>query len=156
MKIHLTLLLLAVPSVCAAESFSDHTRPNPMMTPGAVRTVSVQEICTVRTSKVRNVPYSEKIQVYAEYGLPKNHTGYCSGPEGCEVDHLVSLELGGSNDIKNLWPEPYDGPWNAHVKDRIENELHRQVCAGQLTPEQAQTMIAKDWIGAYRRIFGSY
>jgi hypothetical protein len=48
-----------------------------------------------------------------------------------EVDHLLPLEVGGSNDIKNRWPQPTEKlgvPMGAHAKDRLENYLHRQVC----------------------------
>ena len=48
-----------------------------------------------------------------------------------EVDHLISLELGGSNAIRNLWPEPYAGRWGARTKDVLENRLHDLVCEGQ-------------------------
>jgi hypothetical protein len=97
---------------------------------------------------IRNVPAAVKRQVYAEYGIT-------SHPRGTyEIDHLISLELGGSNAIKNLWPESYKtSPWNAHVKDALENELHRQVCAGQLDLKTAQHDIATDWIAAYKRYF---
>ncbi len=37
-------------------------------------------------------------------------------PYAHEVDHLVSLELGGSNDIRNLWPEPSAGRWGARTR----------------------------------------
>ena len=70
------------------------------------------------------------------------------------MDHLIALELGGSNRLKNLWPEPYDITWNAHVKDRLENRLHKLVCTGQLDLATAQTAIATDWIGAYKRYEG--
>jgi hypothetical protein len=32
---------------------------------------------------------------------------------GRRIDHLISLELGGANTVDNLWPQPYDGEWNA-------------------------------------------
>jgi hypothetical protein len=70
------------------------------------------------------------------------------------VDHLISLELGGSNSIKNLWPQSYrTQPWNAHVKDTLENELHDEVCSGRLDLKTAQREIAGDWIAAYRKYF---
>jgi 5-methylcytosine-specific restriction endonuclease McrA len=50
-----------------------------------------------------------KQSVCTSYGLTGNHTGYCDTNHGCEVDHLISIELGGSNDQHNLWPEPYQG-----------------------------------------------
>ena len=77
-----------------------------------------------------------------------------SAGTGCgrlyEVDHLVSLELGGSNDQKNLWPEPYDPRPGAHEKDLAENHLHRAVCSGEMTLSEAQRAIASDWIAVYR------
>ena len=59
-------------------------------------------------------------------------TTWCTCPYAHEVDHLVSLELGGSNAIGNLWPEPYAGRWGARTKDVLENRLHELVCSGQL------------------------
>ena len=68
------------------------------------------------------------------YGIPGGeHHGYCDVAQGCEVDHLISIELGGSNEKTNLWPQPYSGvQWNAHVKDRLENFYHEQVCSGKI------------------------
>jgi hypothetical protein len=67
---------------------------------------------------------------------------------------LIPLELGGSNAVKNLWPQSFQTqPWNAHVKDQLENTLHRLVCAGKLDLNMAQRDIATDWIAAYRKYF---
>jgi hypothetical protein len=131
--------------------------PNPDLTPGAIRDgITAADLCPVaHTAKVRNVPEALKRQVYKRYGLKGNHTGYCKGKAGCEIDHACSLENGGSNDITNLWPEPFSGTvWNAHVKDRLENEVHRRMCAGELTPQQACAALATDWIGTYRKYLG--
>ena len=65
---------------------------------------------------------------------------------------LRSLELGGSNSIKNLWPESYrTSPWNARVKDRLENRLHELECDGDLDLKTAQREIAANWIEAYKK-----
>jgi hypothetical protein len=73
-----------------------------------------------------------------------------------EIDHLISLELGGSNDIKNLWPESCrTEPWNARAKDKLENRLHELVCTGQILVEDAQRAIAQDWIAAYQHFVGA-
>lgn len=123
--------------------------PDPRMTPGATLPVTVKDICVPGyTKKVRNVPASVKKQVYAEYGITSRRPGQF------EVDHLISLELGGSNSVKNLWPQSYvTQPWNAHVKDQLENALHDDICAGRIPLQQAQQEIATDWIAAYRKHF---
>jgi hypothetical protein len=115
--------------------------PDASCTPGAIfPNVATAQVCARGYAQsVRNVPQSEKDQVYAEYGVTSQPTG------AYEVDHLISLELGGSNDIANLWPEPYTGPYNAHMKDKVENYLHNQVCSGNITLREAQIEIVKNW-----------
>jgi hypothetical protein len=136
-------LLMLVASVQAAEL------PNISNTPGKARSVTVQELCTTKTSTVRNVPDSLKNKVFKAYGMSGNDRSVCK--EGYEIDHLVSLELGGDNDQLNLWPQSYCGVHNAHDKDKLENELHRQVCKGQITLIQAQNCIARDWVLCYKQ-----
>jgi hypothetical protein len=124
-------------------------RPDAELTPGATLAVTAEDICAPRYArKVRDVPAEVKRQVYASYGIASHVPGEY------EVDHLISLELGGSNSVRNLWPESYiTSPWNAHVKDALENRLHRAVCDGVLDLATAQHDIAKDWIAAYKRYF---
>ena len=56
-----------------------------------------------------------------------------------EIDHLISLELGGSNNIKNLWPQSYTTvTYNARTKDDLENKLHFIICNGQIDILTAQ------------------
>jgi hypothetical protein len=123
--------------------------PDPALTPGITRDVTLNELCTTSTKLVRNVPESEKIAVYEEYGMSGNVRDVCKA--GAEVDHLISLELGGSNDIKNLWPESFCGSCNAHMKDRLENVLHALVCKGLMTLPDAQYAITHDWRIAYQQ-----
>lgn len=121
--------------------------PDLQKTPGvAFKDVTAEDVC-VRgyAGKVRNVPSSLKRQVFLNYGI-RTHK-----PGEYEVDHLVSLELGGRNDIENLWPQPYAGTWNAHMKDALENKLHRMVCEGTITLEEAQKAISENWIEAYEK-----
>jgi hypothetical protein len=123
--------------------------PNPQMTPGDTLDVTTADICVPGySSKVRDVPTSVKNQVYQEYGITSHKPG------AYEVDHLISLELGGSNSVKNLWPESYTGNWNAHIKDKLENKLHQDVCANQVDLKTAQHAIATDWIAAYKKYVG--
>ena len=122
--------------------------PDPGCTPGALLSTGTKDaICqSGYASSVRNVPTSLKDQVYAEYGIA-NHF-----PGEYEVDHLVSLELGGSNEIANLWPELASPKPGFHEKDKVENYLHDQVCSGAISLSQAQIEIATDWISVYRQM----
>jgi hypothetical protein len=121
--------------------------PDSKLTPGDAFDVTVQDICVPGYSrKVRNVPAEMKREVYQEYGITSHDPG------DYEVDHLIPLELGGSNSIKNLWPESHrTSPWNARVKDRLEDKLHKLVCNGQLDLKTAQQAIASNWIEAYKK-----
>jgi len=92
------------------------------------------------------VPFSEKDQAYAEYGIYHHYSGQY------EVDHLVPLELGGSNDIANLWPEAASPTPGFHQKDEVENYLHDQVCSGAVSLKDAQTEIATNWLVVYNRM----
>jgi hypothetical protein len=120
--------------------------PDSVLTPGDTFGVSAQDLCVPGyTKKVRNVPAEMKREVYDEYGVTSHGSG------DYEVDHLIPLELGGSNSIKNLWPESHrTSPWNAQVKDRLEGKLHELVCSGQLDLKTAQHAIASNWIEAYK------
>jgi hypothetical protein len=116
--------------------------PDPSCTSGLVDTTDLKVICGQSTHERRAVTEATKRQVFLEYGLDPRPP---HGPaEAYEVDHLIPLELGGSNDIRNLWPEAAPG---FRVKDRLENELHRRVCDGQMRLEDAQREIAADWTG---------
>lgn len=98
------------------------------------------------TKKVRRVPESLRRQVRDAYGVTHQDKGEY------EMDHLIPLELGGSNDIANLFPEPAEPRPGYHEKDRLENYLHREVCSGRMDLKKAQVMIANDWVSVYRQM----
>jgi hypothetical protein len=105
-----------------------------------------------RTGPIRNVPDSVKHQVEIEYGLEPKQYG-----STLEIDHIVSLELGGSNDPANLFPEEAAFPDNApgyHVKDALENAVHKAVCAGKIGLRTAQRAIARNWELLYVKLLG--
>lgn len=124
--------------------------PSRNLTPGATRQVNLRELCGASpdTAAHRVVPVSVQRQVFQEYGMngvPSNNY---------EVDFLITPELGGSDDIHNLWPQPYDSTvWNAHVKDELEDRLHELVCNGELGLRTAQHDISANWILAYKKYF---
>src|ERR1700730_10956953 len=125
-------------------------RPDPKLTPGAILTNDPATVCQPGYAKtVRHTSGKLKAQIYREYGLDKASSHF-------EVDHLISLELGGADVTANLWPESYDtSPWNAHLKDALEDRLHALVCAGKLPLVQAQHEIATDWIAVYEKYLGA-
>jgi hypothetical protein len=136
----------------ASTGCARRARPDSRCSPGAYYSgLTSAVICasTFRTSSVRDVPQSEKYAVEREYGMQVRLYG-----RTIEIDHIVSLELGGSNDIANLFPEPGSGIASYHAKDRLENRLHELVCAGQLGLRATQVRIAADWTALYRRAFG--
>lgn len=112
--------------------------PDPACTPGAVfASATLAQICQPGyASSVRDVPEWVKRAVYAEYRkAPIGHRAY-------EVDHLIPLEIGGSNAMANLWPEISPG---YEQKDQVENELHDAVCTGRIGLRTAQLAVAQDW-----------
>ena len=133
-------------SGCAA----NQVLQDPACTPGEVLTADISVICkSGYTKTVRDVPLSEKEEVFAEYGIPYSlHGNY-------EVDHLISLELGGSNSISNLWPENSTIENGSLTKDKFENYLHGQVCSGKMAISEAQKEISTGWLEYYQAFPGN-
>lgn len=129
-------------------SLASWTEPRLTLTPGATLPVTQQQICSSSSDEhQRVVPVSLQREVFAMYGMDKVSANY-------EVDYLITPELGGATDVRNLWPEPYyETAWNAHVKDQLEDRLHEMVCRGDLDLATAQKDISRDWIAAYRKYF---
>jgi hypothetical protein len=120
-------------------------------TPGAAdAALTKARLCSAgfRTGTVRNVTESQKKRICAEYSRRSG----CPG-NGYEIDHLISIELGGANSDANLWPQPVDagGVIGFHTKDKVENALHREVCSGKLSLADAQKCIAVDWYACAER-----
>ncbi|HTZ72478.1 MAG TPA: hypothetical protein VMB47_01025 [Candidatus Aquilonibacter sp.] len=131
--------------------------PIESLTPGAINLgvtqANIEEtICNPHWSTRSERPpeeytYRLKREQMVEYHLADAET------RDYEEDHLIPLELGGSpTDPKNLWPEAYstsipDG--GAKYKDKVENYLHDQVCAGGMSLADAQQRIATDWYRVY-------
>jgi hypothetical protein len=126
--------------------------PDRRCSPGAYYSkLSGSILCSAsfHTGSIRNVPQSEKFAVEEEYGLAPRAYG-----RTLEIDHIVPLELGGSNDIANLFPERASPSPGYHAKDRLENRLHSMVCSGAINLRRAQKQIATNWQALYRNVFG--
>ena len=124
--------------------------PSPRLTPGVARAVDREQLCNSQLPKNQVVTADMRRRVFQVYGL--------SGvdPQAYEVDYLITPALGGADDIRNLWPQPYvSTAWNARVKDALEDRLRDLVCHGQLDLAEAQRDISRDWIAAYKKYFGT-
>ena len=144
------IALITLTTIAVAQDLPQ--RPDAALTPGVVDPAKTKEIICVPgfTSQpgVRNVTQATKNAVFAEYKVDPKADQF-------EIDHLISLELGGSNDIHNLWPQAYNTkPFNAHVKDVLENKLHALVCNGKADLATVQHDIASDWVKAYVKYVG--
>lgn len=112
-----------------------HSLPDKRCTPGGViATATVEKICVPGYSGRirRGLHESVNVAAYREYGIRHHKRGQY------ELDHLISLELGGSNALANLFPEPALPRPGFHEKDRLENRLHALVCARQMPLAVAQ------------------
>jgi hypothetical protein len=122
--------------------------PDAICTPGATNPSVTQDniqqtICISGYTKTIRPPatYTDKLKVEQMQSY-----GFTDDIHNHEEDHLISLELGGApSDPHNLWPEPGNSP---NPKDKVEDFLHKAVCDGHITLQEAQSRIATDWTTA--------
>ena|SRR5437764_863421 len=129
--------------------------PNRDCSPGAyAKKLTKSVICAGKgkftTDDYRYVPDSEKRDVEAEYGMSTTK----KYGKSLEIDHIVSLELGGSNDIANLFPEGKFAHPGYKVKDALETRIAHLVCEGKMNLRTVQRRMATDWQALYTEIFG--
>jgi hypothetical protein len=141
-----SVLILATVPVVAFEVRADKN-----LTGGSVRTVN-RDIACGHAKEHRGPMFSaRRDEVLRRYGMaPGTHPDY-------EIDHLIPLCLGGSDDTSNLWPQPrrtIEETWNAEAKDRLERLMCNMACEGQIDIASAQQAFATDWIAAYQKYFG--
>jgi hypothetical protein len=125
--------------------------PDSACTPGAIDPAVTQQnihstICRSGYTKTVRPPESQTERAKFDVAYRAYHVRHSAASE---LDHLVSLELGGANDIANLWPEVGKLP---NPKDKVENDLHRAVCEGKASLAAAQQAIATDWTTAETRL----
>jgi len=140
----------ATPTTTAAAScappatYLARGRPSPCLTPGVVRTSDPRVICVPgQATRARRELSSgqwaqRRRQVLARYGLTHNPG---------EIDHLLPLSAGGSNDVLNLWPEATP---QFKGKDAAEAGLHAGICKPGVTAtkiQQLQQAFLNQWEG---------
>ena len=140
-------------AVCAVASVNNLPVPDHRCTPGGINP-------TITTETLRNPQWhtkctrgcdtseSQKLIVYNWYGETRDFSEATT--QECELDHLIPLELGGSDGLGNIWPmcgtdhSPSRTPY-FRSKDRVENYLADQVRSGRISLQEAQSGIATDW-----------
>jgi hypothetical protein len=144
----LSLRVVSRPGPAIAEQ-RNPALPDPRMTPGMTQPLTQAELCSLDDQDAAPaIPRAVALKVFAAYGVTDPR------PRAYELDYLIGPELGGTNDVRNLWPQPYRTvPWDAHAKDALEHDLHRRVCEGSLNLATAQRDMATDWIAAYKKYF---
>jgi len=119
--------------------------PNSFSTPGATTKANVKEICAAGyEASVKPVAGWQKTAALERYGIrPESFSG--------ELDHLVPVSLGGSNEPENLWPMHASGDMTPAAKARLAEKLKLMVCDGKLSLKDAQNAFKKDWTKAYKQ-----
>ena len=144
--------IIPLAAALAVPAFAFEIRPNPNTTNGSVRLDGHDVHTTCGKSKAHrdSMSHARRDEILTRYGLPPGtHPDY-------EIDHLIPLCLGGSDDPSNLWPQPrrsIEPKWNAEAKDRLERLMCEMVCGGQLDLATAQEAFAKDWVAAYHKYY---
>lgn len=140
----LILSVLLLGSVTLPQTSFAFITPNASQTPGLLCTPSDPNFQNYDYPEhiarcVRNVGTDEKLKIAAAYGnIPQSEW------PNYEFDHLIPLCAGGSDDIRNLWPQPIS---EAHKKDVLENDICLAMKAGTLTQAQAIQKV-HDWFNS--------
>ena len=152
--VHTLAYAALILAVAGAFVFSDsevavQAIPDPRLTPGVALPLTRDDVCTPDVvESARVVPRDVAKAVFAAYGIREPQ------PRAYEVDYLITPALGGSDNVRNFWPQSYRNTvWNAHIKDALEDHLHRLVCDGHLDLTTAQQDISRDWVAAYKKYF---
>src|SRR3990167_9054931 len=126
---------------------TDGVYPDAECSPGAVFPGCTTDQMCVKgySATVRIVPKSLKDKVYEDYGIAQEDRG------NYVIDHIISLQLCGSNEYENLFPQRREPYPNSKDKDKIENYLKREVCKGEMDLNEAQEIIRNDWLSVFEQ-----
>ena len=130
-------VLVGVPSFAAAQL------PSSFQTPGAKGKANDAQVCAADfEASAKPIAKWQRDQALERYGKrPEDFTG--------ELDHLIPISLGGTNDPDNLWPIPSNKEMGPEQKKALDLKLHEMVCAKTITLKAARDAIKKDWVKAY-------
>jgi len=132
-----TAAILALPAIALAQ------KPSGIYTPGAKTKATDAQVCAADyESSVKPLADHQRKEALARYGKREDDTTF-------ELDHLIAVSLGGSNDPDNLWPIPKNKEYGPEWKAELDKTLHQMVCDKKITLKAAQDAVKKDWTKAY-------
>ncbi len=152
-----------LPGTCHYQYYESWVLPDPRCTPGSITPLVTSAnlettICQYGYSaSVRPPLYltePEKFALMQAYGVSGSASNY-------EFDHLVPLELGGSSNLANMWPEPNQGSpstfnsyshYGNNAKDGVESQSNYAVCDRGYSLALAQSEIATNWVLAHQEM----
>jgi hypothetical protein len=148
------------PAVCRRSAGDDVHLPVASCTPGAIRGDMLNPTSATLAATVCSPGWTKTIRPSAsETDKTKTAAMHAYGEptslrSTVELDHLIPLELGGANDVSNLWPEISDEPGQGfrNSKDQVENNLKSAVCAHRIAIADAQNAIATNWTTAETKL----
>ena len=137
LRIFAAAALIGIPSYAAAQL------PSSFQTPGAKSKANEAQVCAADfEASVKPMAKWQREQALERYGKrPEDFTG--------DLDHLIPLSLGGTNDPDNIWPLPSNKDMGPEQKKALDLKLHELVCNKTITLKAAQDAIKKDWVKAY-------
>ena len=148
---------------CHYRYFGKWVLPDPKCTPGSITPLVTSSnlsstICRRGYSASVRPPLSltepAKYALMRAYGLTGSASKY-------EFDHLIPLELGGSSNLANLWPEPNQGTpselnpyshYGMNAKDGVESQSNYAVCDKGYPLALAQQEMAQNWVLANQKM----
>ena len=135
MKTAILILLLAV--IACSGVLPDTTK-----TPGdTVPGIMLMDLCNPEFLSPQPVTIPTIKKVMLLYKIPP------AVMNAYVYDQLIPVNLGGSADVKNVWPQT---KIFADKKDRLELKLNWMVCNAKLSIKEARYIIKFDWLTAYR------
>jgi len=140
-------LLVVASFVLSAYTFPHHM-PDTALTPGKLCTVDDKDFSYYRYPEgipycERNLSYEDKMKIVESYGIPRSERKHY------ELDHFIPLSSGGSNDFRNIWPQPRTEDDNKD-KNKLVFYMYVALKNGKITQEAAVEHFYKWYPGYYR------
>jgi len=144
MKIRMTVFAFVAAAMFGLPSLASAQLPS-IETPGAKSGVSEAEVCAADFESTQKPVSPWQVgQALSRYGKRLDD-------KSVQIDHLIPVALGGTNDPDNLWPQPVQREWGPESKNELEAKLLKMVCEKKLSLKAAQDAIKKDWVKAYKQ-----